>query len=74
MWQQLSFISGILIGVVLGTLIGLAWASNRITALRVALGDLVRAVDEGNWRPYRETKIGQRTLEAMERAREVLGR
>ena len=46
--------------------------NERITDLRVALGDLVRAVDAGNWKPYRDTETGRTTLEALEQARKVL--
>ena len=45
---------------------------HKLIDLRVALGDLSRAVDAGDWRPYRDTETGRRVMVALERAREVL--
>jgi hypothetical protein len=66
MWQQWALFP---VGIIIGVLFGLAWANEKITRLRVALGDLVRAVEQS------PTLTGLHNRErdrALEKAREVL--
>jgi len=67
-WQQWAFF---VVGIIIGILIGLSWANEKITSLRVALGDLVRE-DTLRWYSTEPGGWHGEQREALERARKVL--
>jgi hypothetical protein len=71
MWQQWALFP---VGIIIGVLFGLAWANEKITRLRVALGDFLRAETEHKMATTGagDMRTGRALDEARDRALEVL--